>query len=287
MEYFKLANGKKIPAVGSGTNTFGRENDNYESALNGDFTPMVSAIDAGYRLFDTALVYGNEDGLGKCIQESEIDRNEFFLMGKIPNRSPYNDCEKSIRECIDGSLKNMRTDHFDMFLIHKAVDDAAAKRGETMNLSKTLEIWEVLKKLHHEGKLLGIGVSNFDAAQLQCFIDGGCGMLPMVNEIRCNPAMRNIETVNMCHSLGIQPVAHSPLSFSVAPGVFKVDEDYKAKLQSIGGKYGKHWAQVQLRYNYQMGIVSIPKSSKPKNQASNLDIFDFSLTKEEMSSLMG
>lgn len=287
MEYFTLANGVKIPAVGSGTNTFGREDDRYESALNGDFTPMVSAINVGYRLFDTALVYGNEDGLGKCIEESGIAREEFFLMGKIPNRSPYNDDEKSMRECIEGSLKNMRTDHFDMFLIHKAVDDAAAKRGETMNLTKTLEIWEVLKKLYAEGKFRAIGVSNFDTAQLQAFIDGGCGMLPMVNEIRCNPAMRNDETVEMCHRLGIQPIAHSPLSFSTAPGVFNVDEAYKAKLGEIGEKYGKHWAQVQLRYNFQNGIVSIPKSSKPRNQASNLDIFDFSLTDEEMNSLRG
>jgi len=285
MEYFKLYNGVDMPAVGSGTNTFGRENDNYESALNGDFTPMQSAIEVGYRMFDTAMAYGNEDGIGKCIAECGIPRDEFFLMGKIPNRSPYNDDEASIRKCVDESLKNMRIDHFDMFLIHKAVDDAAAKRGEKMNLDKTLEIWHVLIKLYNEGKFRGIGVSNFEVDHMNAFIAGGCDMLPMVNEVRCNPAMRNTEIVQLCQSKNIQPIAHSPLSFSVAPGVFKVDEAYKAKLAGIGEKYGKHWAQVQLRYNFQKGIISIPKSSKPKNQASNLAIFDFALTDEEMAAL--
>lgn len=285
MEFFKLRNGIMMPAVGSGTNTFGREDDRYESALNGDFTPMRTAIEAGYRLFDTALVYGNEDGIGEELAKSGIKRDEFFIMGKIPNRAPYNSNEENIRKCVEDSLKNLKTDHFDMFLIHKAVDDAAAKRGEKMNLEKTLELWGVLEDLYKEGKFRGIGVSNFEPEHLHEFMKGGWHELPMVNEIRCNPAMRNTEAVNICRDLGIQVIAHSPLSFSIAPGVFAVDENYKAKLNEIGAKYGKHWAQVQLRYNFQNGIVSIPKSSKPKNQASNLDIFDFALTDEEMAEL--
>ncbi len=184
MEYFKLRNGIEIPAVGSGTNTFGRADDRYESPLNGDFTAMRSAIEVGYRMFDTAMAYGNEDGIGEEIAKSGIPRSEFFIMGKIPNRAPYNSSPENIRRSVEDSLKNLKTDYFDMFLIHKAVD-----------------------------------------------------------------------------------------------------EDYKAKLAAIGEKYGKHWAQVQLRYNFQSGIVSIPKSSNPKNQASNLNIFDFALTDEEMAQL--
>jgi len=91
--------------------------------------------------------------------------------------------------------------------------------------------------------------------------------------------------VELCKENGIQPIAHSPLSFSVAPGVFVVNEEHKAKLTAIGEKYGKSWAQVQLRYNFQNGVASIPRSSKKANQAASLNIFDFELSAEEMAAL--
>lgn len=282
MEYFSLRNGLKMPVIGSGTNNFGRADSNeFTSPLIGDYSAMESALEVGYRMFDTALAYGNEDGIGECLAKSGIPRAEFFLMGKIPNRAPYNSTPKSIRESVDTSLQRLKTDYFDMFMIHKAVDDAVAKQGGAMDLTKTLEIWYTLTELYKEGKLRGIGISNFDTAQLTAFLKD-CGEVPMVNEVRCNPAFRSSEVIALCKERGIQPIAHSPLSFSTAPGVFEVDELFKAKLAGVGEKYGKHWAQVQLRYNFQNGIVSIPRSSKKKNQASNLDIFDFALTDEEM-----
>lgn len=286
MEYFKLANGFLMPAIGSGTNNFGRaDSDRYESELNGDFSAMDTALEVGYRMFDTAMIYGNEDGIGERIKNSGIPREEFFIMGKIPNQSPYNDDEDNIRKSVEDSLKTLQTDYFDMFLIHKAIPTADERAGvKVMNLEKTAALWSVLIKLMNEGKLRGIGVSNFTVEQLEQFLPV-CGVYPMVNEVRCNPAMRNTEVIELCKQKGIQPVAHSPLSFSVAAGVFAVNEDYKARLAAIGEKYGKHWAQVQLRYNFQNGIASIPRSSKKRNQASNLDIFDFALTVEEMTAL--
>lgn len=286
MEYFKLANGALMPAIGSGTNNFGRSDSNrYESELNGDFSAMDTALEVGYRMFDTAMIYGNEDGIGERLATCGVPREEFFIMGKIPNQSPYNDNVQAIRESVDASLKNLRIEYFDMFLIHKAIPTEEERAGVTvMNLEKTLALWSALVDLHKEGKLRGIGVSNFNVEQLGQFLPA-CGLYPMVNEVRCNPAMRNTEVVELCKAKGIQPIAHSPLSFSVAAGVFAVDEGYKARLAQIGEKYGKHWAQVQLRYNYQNGVASIPRSSKKANQASNLDIFDFALTDEEMTSL--
>lgn len=285
MEYFTLSNGMQIPAVGSGTNNFGRADSNeYTSALIGDYSAMESALEVGYRLFDTAMAYGNEDGIGNCIKKSGIPREEFFIMGKIPNRAPYNVDINSIRECVDKSLKDLQIDHFDMFLIHKAVDDSVARAGGKMDLSKTVELWNNLIILYKEGKFRGIGVSNFEMEHMPEFLKQ-VDMFPMVNEVRCNPAYRNAEVIELCKEKGIQPIAHSPLSFSVGPGVFHVDEAYKAKLAGVGEKYGKTWAQVQLRYNFQNGVVSIPRSSKIKNQAASLDIFDFSLTDEEMASL--
>lgn len=285
MEFFKLHNGLIMPAIGSGTNNFGRADSNeYTSPLIGDYSAMESALEVGYRMFDTALAYGNEDGIGDCMKKSGIAREEFFIMGKIPNRAPYNCTPQSIRESVETSLKNLQTDYFDMFLIHKAVDDAVAKRGGTMDLTKTLEIWYTLTELYKEGKLRGIGISNFDVPQLTEFLKT-CGEVPMVNEIRCNPACRSEDVIALCKQNNIQPIAHSPLSFSVGPGVFKVDEAYKAKLAGVGEKYGKSWAQVQLRYNFQLGLCSIPRSSKKANQAASLNIFDFELTAEEMQTL--
>ncbi len=281
MEYFTLRNGQKMPAVGSGTNSFGRADSNeYTSPLIGDYSAMESALEVGYRMFDTALAYGNEEGIGNCLAKSGIPREEFFLMGKIPNRAPYNSTPQSVRESVDASLRRLKTDHFDMFMIHKAVDDAVARQGGSMDLNKTLEIWYTLTELYKEGKLRGIGVSNFDTEQLTAFLKE-CGEVPMVNEVRCNPACRNSDVLVLCKENGIQPIAHSPLSFSIAPGVFKVDELAKARLSYVGEKYGKSWAQVLLRYNYQNGVVSIPRSSKKSNQAASLDIFDFALTDDE------
>lgn len=285
MEFFKLHNGVMMPAIGSGTNNFGRsDSNNYDSELNGDFSAMDSALEVGYRMFDTAMIYGNEDGIGERLKSSGVPREDFFIMGKIPNQPPYHNDEKSIRESVDASLKNLRLDYFDMFLIHKAVPTAVERQGGTMNVEKTLELWHHLIDLMKEGKFRAIGISNFTVEHLNLFLPG-CDVVPMVNEIRCNPAMRNTETIALCKEKGIQVVAHSPLSFSIAPGVFAVDENYKAKLAAIGEKYGKSWAQVQLRYNFQNGVISIPRSSKKANQAASLDIFDFELTAEEMNAL--
>lgn len=282
MKSFVLYNGIEIPAVGSGTNNFGRTDSNdFTSALNGDFSAMDSALRVGYRLFDTAMSYGNEKGIGECIAKSGIARGELFIMGKIPNRAPFNTSRESIRRSVETSLSDMKLDYFDMFFIHKAVDDSAARRGEKMDLKTTAALWEALTELYREGIFRAVAVSNFDCDQLTQLISA-TGFVPMANEIRCNPVMRNTETVEYCKEHNILPIAHSPLSFSTAPGVFQVDEDFKAKLAEIGSHYGKAWAQVQLRYNYQNGIVSIPRSSKERNQAANLDIFDFSLTDEEM-----
>lgn len=285
METFNLYNGVIIPAIGSGTNNFGRSDSNdFTSALNGDFSAMDSAIRVGYRMFDTAMSYGNEEGIGKCIADSGVPREEFFIMSKIPNRAPYNDGSSNIRKSVEASLANMKMDYFDMFFIHKAVDDSAAKRGEKMDIETTAALWNTLAELYREGKFRAIGVSNFDCEQLTALMSA-TNIVPMANEIRCNPAMRNTETIKFCKEKNILPIAHSPLSFSTAPGVFQVDEEFKTLLADIGSRYGKSWAQVQLRYNYQNGVASIPRSSKERNQAGNLDIFDFSLTEEEMGLL--
>ncbi len=286
MEYFKLSNGLSVPAIGTGTDKFGREDPNrYDSPLTDDFSQMDSVLEVGYRLFDSALAYGNQDGLGSKLRDCGIPREELFIISKIPNRPPYNENPENIRAAVDLCLKEFKTDYLDMFLIHKAVDTSLEKQGITeMDVETTAALWNTLVELYKEGKFRSVGVSNFNAKHMAQLLEH-TDFPPMVNEVRCNPSYPNEETIAFCQERGIQIIAHSPLSFSVSPGVYSVNEDHKAKLVALGEKYGKSWAQVQLRYNYQRGIISIPRSTKPKNQAASLDIFDFELTAEEMDSL--
>ena len=189
-----------------------------------------------------------------------------------------------MRDSVCESMRRLRTDYLDMLLIHHAVPPKAEAQGLPMDLERTAEVWLTFNELMKEGKLRGIGVSNFNIEQLKQLVDA-TGVKPMVNQIRCNPAIQNREIIEYCKSMDILPEAHSPLNFTVARDKKVEDPEYKALLVETGEKYGKHWAQVQLRYNFQSGIVSIPKSSNPKNQASNLNIFDFALTDEEMAQL--
>lgn len=287
MEYFKLANGVLLPAVGTGTNTFGRDNDDLMSKPTGNFSAMYDAIKSGYEFYDSAISYGNEEGISDCLQESDISRDKLFILSKIPNRAPYNVDRDSIRRSVKESLERMRMDYYDLYLVHQAVDPNIAKQGGKMDKEKTLALYAALEDLYEEGVFRAIGVANFNVEQLKILLDH-CKIAPMVNQIRINPACRNLDTVEFCKQNGIVPMAHSPLNFTAKP--FVVDEakkvEFKERAIPIGEKYGKSWAQVLLRWNYQMEICSIPKSSNPKNQVANLDIFDFALTDEEMQILL-
>lgn len=286
MEYFTLNNGVRIPAVGTGTNTFGRDDDDLMSKPTGNFAAMESCLKVGYRLYDTAISYRNEEGIGDCLKKSDVPRSELFILGKIPNDDPYNTSPESIRQSVADSMARLKIEYFDLFLIHQAIPARIAKAGGKMDVEKTVALYGELEAMYKEGKFRAIGVSNFDAEQLRVLMEH-CKTKPMVNEIRSNPACRQKELVEFCKAAGILPVAHSPLNFTA--GAFSVDQsakaDYIAKATPVGEKYGKSWAQVLLRWNYQSGICSIPKSSSPKNQAANLDIFDFNLTSQEMLAL--
>lgn len=284
MEYFQLNNGVRVPAVGSGTNTFGRDNGDLKSPPTGNFTAMESAILAGYRFFDSAISYGNEEGIGDCLKNSGISRNEFTILSKIPNRAPYNSTPKSIRQSVEDSLKRMKTDYFDLYTIHQAVDYNSP--DGKMNKEVTIALYKELEALYREGKFKALGVANFDREQLEILMEN-TEIVPACDQLRSNPANRNMETVEFCRSSGILPIAHSPMNFTRK--AFQVDEEaagrFKAVAARIGEKYGKSWAQVLLRYNYQMGICSIPKSHSVTSQRQNLEIFDFALDEEEMNRL--
>lgn len=217
-------------------------------------------------MFDTALAYGNESGIGNVIAESGVPRKEFFITGNIPNREAYISSRESVRKSVEGSLERLRTDYFDLFLIHRPWEDK----------EQVVRVWHNLEELMQEGKIRAIGVSNFDIEQLKILMDAG-DIIPAVNQVRCNPRVWNSEIIAFCKENGIQPMAHSPLNFS--------DDEYRLKLTAVGQKYGKSWAQVLLRYDFERGICTIPKSSNPINQVANLKIFDFKLKNEDMALL--
>ena len=286
MEYFKLNAGFEIPAIGTGSNSFGKETSDFKSAYTGDFTPLYNAVEAGYRLFDCAKSYGNEEGMGEALKKSGLARSDYFIINKIPNRPEFFKDAASVRACVEGSLKAMQTDYFDIYMIHQPISYDDQAKGLPMKKDEILMVWNTLGELNKEGKLRAIAVANFTVEQLQFLLDNST-VVPAADQIRCNPAARNKEITDFCKARGILPMAHSPMNFTL--GAMKtaadVAEDYKALAAKTGEKYGKSWGQVLLRWDYQNGICAIPKSHTFARQKQNIDIFDFELSAEDMAQL--
>lgn len=262
MEFVSLNNGNQMPIIGSGTNTYGKENNEYHGELNGDFSDFKSAIEAGYRSVDAAISYNNEEGIGRTLAESQVPREELFITTKIPNKDEYVSTKEAVRETIDNSLKNFQTDYLDLFLIHHPIE----------NKEYFKQTWEVFEEYYKAGKLKNIGVSNFDEDLLNELKEFAT-VKPAVNQIQINLKEKNNELIEVLKKEDIVPVAWGPMKAS--------DEQTEA-LEKIGEKYAKSGAQVLLRYQTQRGIVVIPKSHNPKNQKANLEILDFELTKEDL-----
>ena len=262
METFILNNGHAVPVLGSGTNSFAKTDGKY----TGDTKDVLSAIRAGYRFFDTAEGYGNEEAIGKGIKESGIPREEFFITTKMATRKWGSDEEphqnrETAREAIERSLKKLDTTYIDLYLIHMPWG----------NKEEAREVWDELTVWYEKGILRNIGVSNFTKDDMEDLL-AYCRIRPAVNQIRINPDNKNEEMTEYLQEQGIVPMAWGPLRF----------EKGREDLSEIGEKYGKNWAQVILRYNFQKGFISIPKSHSFEHQKSNLEIFDFELTDEEM-----
>ena len=286
MEYFKLNAGFEIPAVGTGTNTFGKENEDLKSAYNGDFTPLYQALENGYRLLDCARSYGNEPGLGEAMHKCPLQRSEYQLINKIPNKPEFFQDAASIRACVEGSLKAYHTDYFDIYMIHQPISYEDRAKGLPMKTDEIVRVYLELEKLHKEGKIRAVGLANFTVEQLELLLPN-VNIVPAVNQFRSNPVVRNNELIEYCQSHGILPMAHSPMNFT--RGLFDfaddVAQEYRSIAGKIGEKYGKSWGQVLLRYDYQRGICTVPKTHVVEFQKQNLDIFDFSLSPEEMAQL--
>ena len=265
MEDVKFNNGKRMPIIGTGTNTYGKENDEYQGDLNGDFSALETAIEKGYRSIDAAVSYRNERGVGKTLANSEVPREQFFITSKIPRDEVYFSTKEAVRKTIDSSLANFETDYLDLYLIHHPIE----------NKEFFKHTWEVLEEYYEEGKLKNIGVSNFDQELIREMKDFA-KIKPVVNQIQINLKEKNEELIQFLKEEENVPVAWGPM---------KARPEQKEVLSEIGENHGKSWAQVLLRYQIQRDIVVIPKSHNPENQEANLDLFDFNLSTEEMNTI--
>ena len=254
MDYISLNNGVKMPVLGYGV---------FQVPPQEAERCVTDALSVGYRLIDTAQAYANEEGVGVAITKSGIPREEIFLVTKV---WVSNSGAEKAAASIDESLRKLRADYIDLLLIHQAYGDVFGT-------------WRAMEKAYKAGKVRAIGVSNFQAARFFDFAHY-VDIKPMVNQLQCNV---------LCQQTGIEPIladtdtklmAWGPLGGQGAEGVVK-----NPLLAEIGLKYGKTAAQVALRWLTQCGIIAIPKSSHKERMEQNFNIFDFSLTSNEMQQI--
>lgn len=258
MKTLRMNNGLTIPLIGTGTNTFGKENNVFSAPINHDTTELKSAIKLGYRLIDTAIYYRNESVIGKAVRESEIPRSEFFITSKIPEKSEFSGTNEKVQVSVQSSLDALDLDYIDLYLIHFPLETH----------EENLRVWRILESYVEKGAIKSIGVSNFNEDQLR-FILEHARIKPVLNQFLSYPGHHNQALIDFCQAHDVIPEAYQSLT--------KVSPEIQEVLKKLGSKYGKTWSQIILNYQVNEGIVVIPKSHNPSHQADNIDIFDFSL----------
>ena len=254
MGTIKLSNGLEMPLLGYGV--FQVPPQEAERCVS-------DALSVGYRLIDTAQAYFNEEGVGAAIAKSGIKREDIFLVTKV---WVSNNGEERAAKSINESLHKLQTDYIDLLLIHQAYGDVFGT-------------WRAMEKAYKDGKVRAIGVSNFQAARFFDFAHY-VDIKPMVNQLQCNVMIQQTGIEPILTETDTKMMAWGPLGGQGVDGIVKSDV-----LAGIGSKYGKSAAQVALRWLTQRGVVAIPKSSHKERMAQNLDVFDFTLTTDEMAQI--
>lgn len=226
---------------------------------------VKAAIDSGYRLIDTAAVYGNEQGVGQAIAEFDIDRSDLFITTKLWNSHQGKELTRS---AFDASLHKLGLDYVDLYLIH----------WPTPARDKYVETWHELESIYNEGKAKAIGVSNFHQEHIEKLLANST-VAPAVNQIELHPYFQQRELVEYCRAHDIQVESWSPLGGTGS----KLLSD--PVINELATRYGKNAAQIIIRWHIQKGFVVIPKSSHPDRIRQNGEVFDFELTDEDMSNI--
>ena len=224
---------------------------------------VSDALSVGYRLIDTAQAYQNEEGVGNAWRKSGVKREDLFLVTKV---WISNAGEEKAAKSIDESLRKLQTEYVDLLLIHQAYGDVFGT-------------WRAMEKAYRDGKVRAIGVSNFQAGRFFDFAHY-TDLKPMVNQLECNIFSQQTDIEPILDEFDTKMMAWYPLGGQGSGDIVK-----NKLLAMIGEKYGKTAAQVALRWLTQRGIVAIPKSSHKERMAQNIDIFDFTLSPEEMDQI--
>ena len=258
--YFALRNGVQMPSVGYGT---------YKTTDNKDEQLISMALEAGYRLLDTAAFYGNEEFIGNAIRKSKIPREELFLTSKVwKTELGYEKTMKSFEQ----SLLRLGTEYLDLFLIHWPRPDLETKNWEKL----VQESWKALEDLYQQGKIKSIGVSNFLPHHLEVLKETA-QVLPMVDQLELHVGYMQEAAVQYCKENGIQVQAWSPL------GRRRVLEE--PMVLQMAQKYGVSPAQLLLKFLLQQGIAVIPKASSFERMKQNLVDLKFEISFCDLSML--
>jgi diketogulonate reductase-like aldo/keto reductase len=251
----KLNTGDMMPEIGFGTWKISNQNDAKKA--------VKTAIKVGYKLIDTAKIYGNEEGVGEGIKEGGVGRDELFVTTKL-----WNDDQgyESGLKAFDESLKRLGLEYIDLYLIHWPGTDRRA------------ESWKALQEIQSQGLAKNIGVSNYTVRHLEEVLSSS-KVVPAVNQIEFHPFIYEDqkEVLEFCKKNKIVLEAYSPLA--------RARDMENTTLHAIAVRHGKTIAQVMLRWAIQHGTVPIPKSTNPGRTKENIEVFDFDLAEEEMNTI--
>ena len=256
MECIRLNDNVRIPVIGFGVFQIPADGSTYKAVLE--------ALKAGYRHIDGAAAYFNEEEVGKAMKDSGIPREEIFLTSKLW-LSDYG-YEKAKRG-IERSLKHFDTDYIDLYLIHQPYGDVPGA-------------WKAMEEYKAAGKLRSIGVSNMTPKIWNEFVPK-FNTKPSVNQVEFNPYCQQKEIRELMHKDNVKLEAWGPLG----QGNKEMLKD--PVIVKLAEKYGKNVGQVMLRFEVQEGVITLPKSTNPERIKSNLDVFDFELTEDEMNEMRG
>jgi len=254
---YRLNDHTALPVMGFGTNVL--------KGTSG-IQAIKTALDAGYRLIDTAQSYGNEEEVGRAIAESSLNREDIFITTKITDEN------QGYRNTIDStevSLQKLQTNYIDLLLVHwPDIEDFA----------HSIDTYKALIDLREQGKVKTIGVSNYTPKLVQDTIDA-THVVPAVNQVEFHPFLFQKELLEYCNEREIRLEAYCPIA--------RAEKMEAPVLQRLAEKYEKSPIQVILRWHIEHGIVPIPRSSDPEHIKANADIFDFSLSEEEVAEMNG
>lgn len=254
MEFISLNNGIKMPLEGFGVFQV-PDPAQCEQAV-------IDAVDSGYRLIDTAAAYMNEEAVGNAVKKCGVAREDLFITTKLWVQDADYD---SAKKAFETSMQKLGLEYLDLYLLHQPMGDYYG-------------VYHAMEELYKEGTIRAIGVCNFYPHILADFCET-VEVLPAVNQVELHPFFQQEDALALMKEYGVQPEAWGPF----AEGKHNIFTH--PVLSAIGNKYGKSAAQVALRWNVQRGVVVIPKSVHKERMGQNMDIWDFTLSDEDMAEI--